>query len=155
MELLVNNRQHKHEVGGQLIQLLERAALLCLIYENRDLNYEISLSLVDDEQIRELNKIYRGKDCPTDVLSFPLIDENQVINVPDMEEKPLGDIVISVERAVLQAKEYNHPFEREMTFLFVHSMFHLMGYNHNTEETTKDMRVGEETILSSLNLIRE
>ncbi|MFW5649502.1 MAG: rRNA maturation RNase YbeY [Candidatus Alkaliphilus sp. MAG34] len=155
MELLVSNRQNKHEIREQLIQLFKRAAVLCLTYDNWDLNHEISLSLVDDEEIRELNKIYRGKDCPTDVLSFPLMDESQVINVADMKEKPLGDIVISVERAMLQAKEYNHSFEREMVFLFVHSMFHLMGYNHNTGETAKYMRAGEEAVLSSLNLIRK
>lgn len=155
MELLVDNRQYKYEIGEQLIQLLERTALLCLTYENWDLNYEISLSLVDDNEIRELNKIYREKDCPTDVLSFPLMDGNQIINIADMKEKPLGDIVISVERAALQAKEYNHSFKREMAFLFVHSMFHLMGYDHETEETAKNMRAKEEAVLSSLNLIRE
>lgn len=75
------------------------------------------MSLVDDNEIKELNRIYRDEDCPTDVLSFPLIDGNQIMDIIDVEEKLLGDIVISVERAVLQAKEYNHSFEREMVFV--------------------------------------
>ena len=70
-------------------------------------------------------------------------------------EKLLGDIVISVEKAAEQAKEYNHSFEREMGFLVVHSMFHLMGYDHEIEEDAKDMRVREEEVLTSLNLIRK
>ncbi len=155
MELLIDDRQCKCKVGEQLIQLLEKAASACLAYENRDLNYEISLSLVDDSEIRELNKTYRNEDCPTDVLSFPLVDDNQIMDITDAGEKLLGDIVISVERAALQAKEYNHSFEREMAFLFVHSMFHLMGYDHDTGESAKDMRVREEAVLVSLNLTRE
>jgi probable rRNA maturation factor len=155
MELLVDDRQCKYKVEKQLIQLLKKAALACLVYENRDPDYEISLSLVDDNEIKELNRIYRDEDCPTDVLSFPLIDGNQIMDIIDVEEKLLGDIVISVERAVLQAKEYNHSFEREMVFLFVHSMFHLMGYDHDTEESAKDMRGREEAILVSLNLTGE
>ena len=149
MELLVDNRQHKYEIEERLILSLERAASLCLAYEGWNLDYEISLSLVDDDEIKELNKIYRGINCPTDVLSFPLVDENQII---DIEEKLLGDIVISVERVVLQAKKYNHSFEREMIFLLVHSMFHLMGYDHDTKESAKDMRAREKAVLSSLNL---
>lgn len=152
MELLIDDRQCKYKIGEQLIQLLEKAVLVCLNYENWDLNYEISLSLVDDDEIKELNKTYRGKDGPTDVLSFSLVGGDQII---DIEEKLLGDIVISVERAALQAKEYNHSFEREMVFLLVHSMFHLMGYNHDTEKATKDMRAREKAVLSSLNLIRK
>ena len=149
MELLVDNRQHKYSIKKRLIQLLEKAALVSLSYEGWDLDYEISLSLVDDDEIKELNKTYRGMDCPTDVLSFSLVEGNQII---DIEEKLLGDIVISVERAALQADEYNHSFEREMIFLLVHSMFHLMGYDHDTEESAKNMGAKEEAVLSSLNL---
>lgn len=149
MKLLVDNRQHKYEIEERLILSLERAATLCLAYEGWNLDYEISLSLVDDDEIKELNKIYRGMDCSTDVLSFPLVDGNQII---DIEEKLLGDIVISVERVALQAKEYNHSFEREMIFLLVHSMFHLMGYDHDTKKSAQDMRAREKAVLSSLDL---
>lgn len=151
MELLIDNRQSKYEINQQLAGLLEKIALACLEYEGWDLDYEVSLSLVDDDEIKELNKIYRGKDQPTDVLSFPLIDEGLVINI---KEKLLGDIVISVERAVEQSKEYNHSLEREMGFLMAHSMFHLMGYDHETEKAMQDMRDKEEAVLTSLNIIR-
>ncbi len=151
MELLIDNRQDKHEIKDQLTGLLEEIALACLKYEDWDLDYEVSLSLVDDDEIRDLNEMYRGKDQPTDVLSFPLIDEDSVINI---EEKLLGDIVISVERAVVQAKDYGHTFEREMGFLMAHSMFHLMGYDHDTEEARQNMRVKEEAVLTGLNIIR-
>ncbi|QUH21044.1 rRNA maturation RNase YbeY [Alkaliphilus sp. B6464] len=152
MELLIDNRQNKYEVKEQLIELLEKAVEACLLYENWHIDYEVSLSLVDNNEIKELNSIYRGKDYATDVLSFPLVDEDQAIY---LKEKLLGDIVISVEKAEEQAKEYNHSFEREMGFLVVHSMFHLMGYDHDTSEDTKDMRGREEAVLSSLNLIRK
>lgn len=152
VELLIDNRQNKYEVKEQLIELLEKAVEACLLYENWDIDYEVSLSLVDNNEIKELNSIYRAKDYATDVLSFPLVDEDQAI---DLKEKLLGDIVISVEKAEEQAKEYNHSFEREMGFLVVHSMFHLMGYDHDTSEDTKDMRDREEAVLSSLNLIRK
>lgn len=151
MELLINNRQDRVQVKEELIKLLEKAAKACLVYENWDEDYEVSLSLVDNNEIKELNKAYRGKDSITDVLSFPLVEENDIV----IEEKLLGDIVISVEKAEEQSKEYNHSFEREMGFLLVHSMFHLMGYDHNTDETTNEMRKKEEAVLKSLNLIRK
>jgi len=152
VELLIDNRQNKYEVKEQLIELLDKAIKTCLLYENWDVDYEVSLSLVDNNEIRELNRMYRGKDYSTDVLSFPLLAEDQII---DIEEKLLGDIVISVEKAAEQAQEYNHSFHREMGFLVVHSMFHLMGYDHDTEDATSDMRIREEAVLASLNLIRE
>jgi len=152
VELLIDNRQNKYEVKEQLIELLDKAIKTCLHYENWDVDYEVSLSLVDNNEIRELNRMYRGKDYSTDVLSFPLLAEDQII---DIEEKLLGDIVISVEKAAEQAQEYNHSFHREMGFLVIHSMFHLMGYDHDTEDATSDMRIREEAVLASLNLIRE
>lgn len=151
MELLINNRQDKIKIKEDFVELLEKTAKACLIYENWDEDYEVSLSLVDNNEIKELNKIYRGKDSTTDVLSFPLIEDDDIV----IEEKLLGDIVISVEKAEEQAKEYNHSFEREIGFLVVHSMFHLMGYDHDTEETTNEMRKKEEAVLKSVNLIRK
>ncbi len=151
MELLIDNRQDRIKIKEGFVELLENAVKACLVYENWDEDYEVSLSLVDNNEIKELNKTYRGKDSATDVLSFPLVEENDVI----IEEKLLGDIVISVEKAEEQAKEYNHSFEREIGFLVVHSMFHLMGYDHDTEEATKEMRKKEEDVLQSVNLMRK
>lgn len=151
MELLIDNRQDRIKIKEDFVELLENAVKACLVYENWDEDYEVSLSLVDNNEIKELNKTYRGKDSATDVLSFPLVEDDDVIT----EEKLLGDIVISVEKAEEQAKEYNHSFEREIGFLVVHSMFHLMGYDHDTEETTKEMRKKEEDVLQSVNLMRK
>ena len=151
MELLIDNRQDQYEITDALIELINKAVEACLTYEGWDMDYEVSLSLVDNHEIQALNHTYRGKDYATDVLSFPLIEEDQGLN---LEEKLLGDIVISVEKAAEQAREYNHSFEREMGFLVVHSMFHLMGYDHDHDEATVDMRKREEAVLSAINLIR-
>lgn len=151
MELLIDNRQERYEITDALIELINKAVEACLIYEGWGIDYEVSLSFVDNHEIQALNHTYRGKDYATDVLSFPLIEEDQSLN---LEEKLLGDIVISVEKAAAQAKEYNHSFEREMGFLVVHSMFHLMGYDHDNEEATADMRKREEAVLTDINLIR-
>lgn len=151
MELLIDNRQDRYEITDALIELINKAVEACLIYEGWEIDYEVSLSFVDNQEIQALNHTYRGKDYATDVLSFPLIEENQGL---DLEEKLLGDIVISVEKAAEQAKEYNHSFEREMGFLVVHSMFHLMGYDHDHDEATADMRKREEAVLTAINLLR-
>ena len=116
---------------------------------------EVSVSFVNNEQIRELNAEYRNKDAATDVLSFPLGEDD----VYDVDEEngacELGDIVISVERAMEQAEEYGHSLEREIGWLTVHSMLHLLGHDHETsEEDARDMRQREETVLQSLGLVR-
>ena len=150
MELAINNRQNIVEVDDELIKILEKAVEESLNYEGWETDYEVSLSLVDNKEIKELNNTYRGKDCPTDVLSFPMIDEA----MPVIEEKVLGDIVISVEKAIEQAEDYGHSFYREMTFLTVHSMFHLMGYDHMEEEDRKIMRNKEESVMTKLGIKR-
>lgn len=152
MELIIDDRQNKLQVSEELIEKIKDIILECLDYEGYDDDYDISLSFVDNKEIHELNKIYRGIDRPTDVLSFPMLDEDFDI---ELEEKSLGDIVISLERAFEQSLEYNHSFEREVCFLVCHSMFHLLGYDHDTEENTKEMREKEEYILNKLSITRE
>lgn len=155
MVLLISNRQSKYEIEEKLVQLLEKAVLTCLIYEDWDPNYEVSLSLVNDDEIKELNRIYRGKNHPTDVLSFSLVGGDLDVETIGIEKKPLGDIVISTDRAASQAKEYNHSFEIEVVSLLVHGMFHLMGYDHETEEISGDMQAREKSVLSFLDLIEK
>lgn len=120
---------------------------------------EVSLLLVDDTEIKNLNRDYRGKDCATDVLSFPLEEavegefEPAVVGGPAV--RMLGDIVISVETAEAQAKAYGHSFEREMTFLLVHGMLHLLGYDHERDAAAeKIMRAEEKRILAALGSSR-
>lgn len=118
---------------------------------------EVDVTIVDDEEIHELNRQYRGMDKPTDVLSFALDegeeDEPELIGGP--EEHLYGDIIISAETALRQAEEYGHGLAREMTYLAVHGMFHLLGYDHMTEEDKAEMRAKEEEALRAINLAEE
>ncbi|QJA08014.1 rRNA maturation RNase YbeY [Romboutsia sp. CE17] len=154
MKLIIDDRQDKLQVSEELIEKIKDIILECLDYEGYDDDYDISLSFVDNKEIHELNKLYRGIDRPTDVLSFPMLDEELDFDI-ELEEKSLGDIVISLERAFEQSVDYNHSFEREVCFLVCHSMFHLLGYDHDTEENTKEMREKEEYILNKLSITRE
>ena len=152
MELIIYDRQDKLNVSEELIEKIKDIIIEFLDYEVYDDDYEVSLSFVDNKEIHELNKQFRGIDRPTDVLSFPMLSDDFDI---ELEEESLGDIVISLERAFEQSKEYNHSFEREVCFLVCHSTFHLLGYDHDTEENTKQMREKEEYILNKLNITRE
>lgn len=113
---------------------------------------------MDDNEIRKLNRDYRGKDAATDVLSFPLEEETAdgepaIIGGPG--ERWLGDIVISVEKAQAQAQAYGHTFEREMTFLLIHGLLHLLGYDHEKGEADEQaMQAEEKRILAALGSIR-
>ena len=112
---------------------------------------EVSVRFVDNEQIRELNKQYRNIDKETDVLSFPLGENGEYDVNYDTGAKLLGDIVISVPKAVEQAEMYNHPLQREIGFLTVHSMLHLLGYDHeNGGLEAVHMREKEETVLTQI-----
>ncbi|MFR4161608.1 MAG: rRNA maturation RNase YbeY [Paraclostridium sordellii] len=152
MEIILDDRQDKIKVSEDFLEKIHDIIVESLHYEGYDDNYEVSLSFVDNEEIHELNRQYRGVDRATDVLSFPLLTDDFDVEI---EEESLGDIVISLERALEQSEEYNHSFEREVCFLVCHSMFHLLGYDHDTEENTKDMRKREEDVLNKLNITRE
>jgi len=154
MELIIDDRQDKLKVSEELIEKIKDIILECLDYEGYDDDYDVSLSFVDNKEIHELNKTYRGIDRPTDVLSFPMLDDEFDFDI-ELEEKSLGDIVISLEKAFEQSIDYNHSFEREVCFLVCHSMFHLLGYDHDTDENTKEMREKEEYILNKLSITRE
>lgn len=144
----------EHMPGQTVIDRMTQAAELCLREENLDPdNAEISVTFVSSEEIHELNKVYRGKDCVTDVLSFP-----QYESMEEMKSVKgilcLGDVVICPEQALLQADEFGHSGERELVYLFVHSVFHLLGYDHMEEEDKREMRAHEEKIMSQIGLIR-
>ncbi|MBB6217921.1 putative rRNA maturation factor [Anaerosolibacter carboniphilus] len=151
MEVAIDNRQSKVVYGGELEKLIVNAIEMSLKIERMTDDVEVSVSLVDNQEIHQLNQEYRNIDRPTDVLSFPLYDSFENMTPPFC----LGDIVISLEKALEQSKEYNHSFDREVAFLTVHSMFHLMGYDHDTEENTKQMRQKEEEVLQALGILRE
>ncbi len=136
-----------------MIADLEKAAVLCVEKEGLPAeNAEISLTFVSKEEIRRLNNQYRGIDNHTDVLSFPLIEDFEDID-PD-EEYMLGDVVICLEKAREQAEEYGHSEKREIVYLFVHSVCHLLGFDHMEEEEKQEMRQREEEVMTLLDLER-
>ncbi len=119
---------------------------------------EVSVTFVDDLMIQDLNNTYRGINQATDVLSFAFDEETegaQAVAITDPEIHLLGDIIISIERATSQAAEYGHSLKRELAFLCVHGMLHLLGYDHQEENDTREMRKLEEEILLALNYRRE
>lgn len=161
-ELFIENSQDRVEISRELEDTLKRVCEKTLSYEKCDFNAEISISIVDNEEIKRLNYEFRGKDMPTDVLSFPILEFDQDRNIIDSEFDTdgenivLGDIVISAERAKEQAKSFGHSFLREVSFLTVHSMLHLLGYDHvDDPEGEREMCRKQEEILRLLNITRD
>jgi probable rRNA maturation factor len=166
--IYVDNRQDKFQVDDRLVNKLKDVINFALKEEKVTLECEISLLFVDNQEIKEINRENRGIDRETDVLSFPMLDypKNKVYKDVyvdyrfdatffDGEELVLGDIVLSLEKVEEQRIEYKHSFEREACYLVVHSVLHLLGYDHMEEEEKKIMRAREEHILSMLNIKRE
>ena len=144
----------KHE---ELIKAVIRAAL-----EHENFNHDcfVSVTVTDNDNIRDINREQRNIDRATDVLSFPVLefeDGKMVENVGDTYEDKLilGDIVLSLERAMEQCREYGHSFEREVGYLVCHSVLHLLGYDHENEDERAVMREKEESVMDSLKLTRE
>lgn len=119
----------------------------------------ITIILTTPNKIKEINKEFRNQNKTTDVLSFPVFERDElnekIKNKDFLYEDMLGDIVISVENVEKQAQEYNHSFERELSYMLVHGFYHLMGYDHIKEEDKKEMRPKEEKILSTLKILRD
>lgn len=120
----------------------------------------VSVTLTNNEEIKEINAAYRKIDRATDVLSFPMFEREEVesLKVDAKEDEPdiiLGDLVISIPKVEEQAKEYGHAFKRELAYLVTHGMLHLLGYDHIIEEEQKEMRKREEEILNLLEITRE
>lgn len=155
-KVYITNRQKKIKVPTGARLLIKRCCNAVLAYEGINQLCEISISFTDDADIQELNTAYRNKNVPTDVLSFPMGENGEFeVNV-ETGASVLGDVVISMERAVDQARIYGHSLEREMGFLTVHSMFHLLGYDHETSGIEERiMREKEEAVLLQLGLSRE
>lgn len=132
------NEQDIYEIRVAMKAIVRKAIFNTLVYEGFDCDTEVSVTFVDNAQIKELNAQYRNKDTATDVLSFPLYDDFS--SVSECELVPLGDIVISLERAAVQGYHLCHSIYHEVAFLTVHSTLHLLGYDHETsEEDEEDM----------------
>ena len=136
-----------------MLDKIEEAAKICLELEEVDSNLtEISLTFVDMEEIQQLNREYRDTDSVTDVLSFPQFESKD--EFPKVGEIIMGDVVICTEKAMLQAEEFGHSPEREIIYLFTHSLLHLMGYDHMEEDEKRIMRQKEEAVMNRIDLGR-
>ena len=143
----IQNSQNKIDITAELEETIN--VVIEKVFEYEDVEpRNVSVLITDNEEIHGLNLEYRGKDAPTDVLSFPLFDEDG-----NLDDEELGDIVISLERAVAQAEEYNHSLKREVAFLTAHSMLHLLGYDHENGE--QEMYVKQDEILNELGITRD
>ena len=149
-----SNEQDKLEPPEDFERLIEQCTAAALEEEGIADDAEVSVTLVDNERIRELNNEFREIDRETDVLSFPMGDDESIEVDPDTDAILLGDIVISLEKAQAQAEEYGHSFTREVAFLLTHSLFHLLGYDHMTPDEEKEMFAKQEKVLRKLNIIR-
>ena len=144
---------------------IEKVVNECFKTEKLDkTNLYMSITLTNPEEIERINKQYRSIDRPTDVLSFPMFEKEELenfisknSNITDVNEQAdiLGDIVISIPKVYEQAKEYNHSFERELAYMVVHGFYHLMGYDHMEEEDKAQMRAKEELVLGKLGITRD
>lgn len=156
VKVLITNEQKAVKIPTGIRLLIRRCCHASLLSEGVRNDTEISVTFVDNARIRELNAEYRNIDRETDVLSFPMYEPQELRTIEESQPLALGDIVISVEKAMEQAQSYGHTIEREIAFLTVHSMFHLLGYDHvDGGLQAVQMREKEEGVLTKLGLQRD
>lgn len=155
MTVLIDNRTN-WQLEKQYESVIYLAVEESLLFERFEKECEISVSIVDNKEIQQINQQFRNINHPTDVLSFPQLtfEENEKPETNEKGEILLGDIILSIEKAKSQAQEYGHVLKREIAFLTVHSMLHLLGYDHMTEQEEKEMFDKQEKILEKMNIPR-
>lgn len=163
MQLDWSNEQEQVEIPEAWIARLEQLLQLAATAEGLTAG-EVALTFVDDAEIHRLNRDYRSIDRPTDVLSFAMQEEGEeesgiiydeeTEGAAELASGMLGDIIISAERARAQSEEYGHSLEREIGFLFVHGFLHLIGYDHQDEESEREMTTKQEAVLAQAGLSR-
>lgn len=158
-------KEYDKDLGINYEEIADKVINAALDYEECPYEAEVSLTLVDNNRIHDINKAFRDIDRPTDVLSFPMVeyddagefafleDEDDCFN-PETGELMLGDIIISLDKVEEQAIAYGHSFTREYAFLIAHSMLHLMGYDHMTDDDASIMEAKQRAILDNLNITR-
>lgn len=149
-----SDEQDKIKLDFNAEELIEKCTEQALAEEEIDESAEVSVTFVDNEKIRALNNEHRGIDRETDVLSFPAFTDGGFEVNPENDAIILGDIVISLEKAKAQSEEYGHSMLRETAFLIAHSLFHLLGYDHETEAEEKEMFEKQENVLQRLGITR-
>ncbi|MEE1019758.1 MAG: rRNA maturation RNase YbeY [Acutalibacteraceae bacterium] len=156
IKVVIDNRQKEVKIPTGIRLLLRRCCTAVLKLENFEPQAEVNIIFVDDKTINEINLQQRDIDAPTDVLSFPLGENGDYPINPENGNMMLGDIVISVERAVKQSLEFDHPLTRELGYLTTHSMLHLLGYDHvNGGLQATIMREKEETVMEQVGQSRD
>ena len=159
MEQLADIHYEKIEPNQEYSNLINRVVNECFKTEGLDkLKLYISITLTVPEVIQEANKKYRNIDKPTDVLSFPMFERQELeamLKTGYEVEDVLGDLIISIPRVEEQAVEYGHGFERELAYMVVHGFYHLMGYDHMEENDKKEMRAKEDEVLNKLGITRD
>lgn len=148
MKIYYDDRQEDIEITDEIKELIKKSVKAVLKIENLEENVEVSVSFVGDDEIKGLNRDFRGVDKVTDVLSFPIDDEFMI------ENKILGDVIINTKRVMEQASELGHTNERELSYLTVHSILHLLGYDHMDEIEKRKMREREKLAMKELSIYR-
>ena len=153
IKVIITNKQKDIKIPTGLRMLIRRCCNAVLKMEQFQGSVEVSVTLVNNKQIKELNAIYRNKDRVTDVLSFPMGENGKYDTDPTTGAKILGDIVISMETAIEQAERFGHSLQREVGYLTAHSMLHLLGYDHEDNGLQRiRMREKEEQVMTQLGL---
>ncbi len=156
LKVAITNMQKDIKIPTGIRLLVRKCCHAVLRVEGLEGNYEISVSFVDDDSIRELNRKYRGADSVTDVLSFPSGEPGKFETDKETGASMLGDIALSIPMVYRQASQYGHSIQREFAYLTVHSMLHLLGYDHEKGGIAQvRMREKEEDVLSRLGLQRD
>ncbi|CAF1840360.1 rRNA maturation RNase YbeY [Bacillus subtilis] len=156
MSLLIDIVDETGSVSEEMLKEVEKLLQFAAEREGVQDQAEVSVTIVSNDDIHQINKEYRGKDAPTDVISFALEEEGEgEIEIVGAEMPPvLGDIIISADRTREQAEEYNHSFIRELGFLAVHGFLHLLGYDHMTKEEEEEMFTKQKELLDAYGLKR-
>ncbi|MCO4850099.1 rRNA maturation RNase YbeY [Bacillus vallismortis] len=156
MSLLIDIIDETGSVSEEMLKEVENLLQFAAVREGVQDQAEVSVTIVTNEDIQQINKEYRGKDAPTDVISFALEEEGEgEVEIVGAEIPPvLGDIIISADRTREQAEEYNHSFKRELGFLAVHGFLHLLGYDHMTKEEEEEMFTKQKDLLDAYGLKR-
>jgi len=159
MKISIINKQKKITVNKELREIIKNVIVKAVELESIKVPFEVCIVLTGNIAIRRLNREFRNMDKPTDVLSFPMFEKSEIKRIlkkgSEEEIIAFGDIVLSLERAVLQAEEYGHSFEREAGYLAVHGFLHLIGYDHIKKGEKDLMREREEKIMSLVSLGRK
>ncbi|MBQ5746904.1 MAG: rRNA maturation RNase YbeY [Clostridia bacterium] len=150
--IYTRDKTEKRVFTNSLRALVRRAVNETLCYEGETRPFEVSVTFVDKDEIQTLNRDFRDKDSVTDVLSFPTLDDEAEIVPFDNEAIALGDVIICADKCMEQAEEFGHSFEREVAYLTIHSVLHLLGYDHMVEEEEKEMTAKQDEIIKGITL---